>query len=89
MKRPIRPDQTSHPRERTTSALESKGLLDLVVTMREVLEVASPTSSTLEHGGEDAAAVDGVEKSGGCGGEDSSSSEAGVIRRLPVARWMQ
>jgi len=57
--------------------------------MRDVLEAASPTSSTLEHEGEDVAAVDGVEKSGGDGGENASSSEAGVTRRLPVARWMQ
>jgi len=57
--------------------------------MRDVLEAASPTSSTLEHEGEDVAAVDGGEKSGGDGGENASSSEAGVTRRLPVARWMQ
>ncbi len=57
--------------------------------MREVLEAASPTSSALEHGGLDVGGIDGVEKGGCDGGENSSNSEAGANRRLPVARWMQ
>ncbi|CAM9140634.1 unnamed protein product [Ectocarpus sp. 6 AP-2014] len=77
------------------SALESRGLLELVVTMRQVLEEHSPGNRTdtsgreSEVGDQDGAADGGrhVEEAGG-GGNDIEKGPA-VPGITPTARWMR
>lgn len=73
-----------------TSALESRGLLELVVTMRQVLDEHSPNEASV-----DASAL-GQEDQGrtgrdreGDGGDSPGNEEGGVPGRPPVARWMR
>lgn len=75
-----------------TSALESRGLLELVVTMRQVMEDHSPNDASSdasalgqkEEGRTDRDRAGGVDSGG-----DRSINEGAAPGRPPVARWMR
>eukprot|EP00752_Nemacystus_decipiens_P009378 g8381.t1 len=73
------------------SALESRGLLELVVTMRQVMEDHSPKdadsdASALEQPGKGRT---GRERDGGGDGVGNTVNEGAAPGRPPVARWMR